>query len=495
MKRYDQLTFTRFWALLLVFIYHGGVNFYISAINVFPLSPILGSAPSAVGYLYVLSGFVMSLVYFRPKEKFDILGYWTARFIRIYPLYIISFLLVVYFYADYIVRIKPQKVLANIFVLQAWWPPYSQSFNYASWSMTVEFFFYAIFPFFVLWAYQQPTKKLIWASLALWTVSQVVHYILWVGYFPAQELFIVYFPLFHLNSFIIGVVGGIWFVREAQGKEINQRTNLLVIFGSLALIAGYLILSDVFPQLPRNLQPMAGLLSPFYIVFIVALALDKTVLSKLLSHRWLVVLGETAFALYILHVPIIWLYERALFSSNLSNPQLIFEITYLPLMIVTGLIAYYFIDPPIRSWLKNIMKRISMPLLILDLLIFTASIYISFRFRFGDGREYLSYRTTGLLMFWSAFILRTSISVILNTLNPANLYLPFMQIVRSLFVSVTAGSVIVSAIIYAGYSAGWFENFPRSVFLYDWLIIFTLSLSLRLVLRKFKLYEQSVAPI
>ncbi len=492
MKRYDQLTFTRFWALLLVFIYHGGVNFYIGAINKFPVSPILLSAPSAVGYLYVLSGFVMSLVYFRPKEKFDILGYWTARFVRIYPLYIISFLLVAYYYADYIVRIKPQKVLANIFVLQAWWPPYSQSFNYASWSMTVEFFFYAIFPFFVLWAYRQSTKKLIWVSLIFWTISQVVHYVLWIGYFPEWELFIVYFPLFHLNSFIVGVVGGIWFVREAQEKEINQRVNLVVIFGSLVLVAAYLILSGVFPQLPHNLQPMAGLLSPFYIVFIVALALDKTVLSRILSHRWLVVLGETAFALYILHVPVIWIYERALFSSNISDPHLIFEITYLPLMILTGLIAYYFIDPPIRNWMRNMMKRISMPLLVLDLAVFTASIYIAFRFRFGDGREYFSYRTTGLLMFWSAFILRTSISVWMNTLDPKNLYLPFAQMIRPLLISVTAGSVIVAGIVYAGYSAGWFENFPRSIFLYDWLIIFSLSLLLRYIFRGLGLYRQNV---
>ena len=115
MKRYDQLTFSRFWAILLVFIYHGGASFYISPIAKFPLTPILYSAPSAVAYLYVLSGFVMSLVYFRPKIKFDILSYWSARFVRIYPLYIFSFLLIAYYYIDGMARIKPQKTLANIF--------------------------------------------------------------------------------------------------------------------------------------------------------------------------------------------------------------------------------------------------------------------------------------------------------------------------------------------------------------------------------------------
>src|SRR3990172_9543066 len=126
MKRIDQLTFTRFLAILLVFIYHGGMGFYIGWMNFPPISYILYSAPTAVSYLYVLSGFVMSIVYHRPNEKFDVRGYWTARIVRIYPLYILSFLMVCYFYLDYMARIKPQKVLVNLFVLQAWWPAYAQ---------------------------------------------------------------------------------------------------------------------------------------------------------------------------------------------------------------------------------------------------------------------------------------------------------------------------------------------------------------------------------
>jgi len=119
MKRLDQLTSTRFIALLLVLFYHAGGGVYFSLINVFPISALLRAAPTGVSYLYVLSGFVMSLVYFRPKEKFNIAGYWTARFLRIYPLYIISFLLICYYYIDFVARVKPQKILANIFVLQA----------------------------------------------------------------------------------------------------------------------------------------------------------------------------------------------------------------------------------------------------------------------------------------------------------------------------------------------------------------------------------------
>jgi peptidoglycan/LPS O-acetylase OafA/YrhL len=494
MKRYDQLTFTRFWALLLVLIYHGAGGIYLSNIDVFPLSPLLRSAPTAVSYLYVLSGFVMSLVYFRPQEKFEIAKYWTARIVRIYPLYIISFILVCYYYLDALARIKPQKILANIFVVQAWWPAYAQSFNYASWSMTVEFFFYAVFPFFVLWAYRQPVRRTLWVAIIFWIISQTINFILWIGYYPEQGLFLVYNPLFHLSSFILGVAGGAWFIQDAHKQPIDQKVNLFILAGSLLIIAIYIILSETFPQLqlPYDLQPMTGLLAPFFVLFISTLALDQTRLSKILSHRWLVALGETSFALYILHVPVIWLYERALHSSGLHDPEYIKSITYLPFMILIGLIATYYIDPPVRTWMKNILKRVSLPILILDIVILTVSLFLAFRFRFGTGREYLAYRQMGILFFWSAFFSRTIISYWFNTLNPELLYKPILQMGRQLLLSTAAGSSVISLIILMGYNAGWFINFPRSVFVVDFLIVFLLSFLVRYLLRLFNLYRPPV---
>jgi peptidoglycan/LPS O-acetylase OafA/YrhL len=493
MKRYDQLTFTRFWALLLVLIYHGAGGIYLTYINKFPLTPILYSAPTSVSYLYVLSGFVMSLVYYRPAQKFAFVNYWKARIVRIYPLYIISFALVCFYYLGALTQIKPQKILVNIFVLQAWWPPYAQSFNYASWSMTVEFFFYAVFPFFVLWAYRQSVRKILWTSIIFWIVTQAINFALWIGYFPAQELFIVYNPIFHLSSFTLGIAGGAWFMQEVPHQKIDQRVNFSILFCSLALIAGYTILSAVYPQLPHNLQPMTGLLAPFFIVFITTLALDQTWLSKILSHRWLVALGETSFALYILHVPVIWLYERALQSSGLSNPDHIKDVTYLPLMIAVGLIANYYIDPPIRNWMKKVLNQISIPFFLLDLVILTASIFISFRLRFGNEREYLSYRSMGILIFWSAFFVRTIISYVLNTFSPAILQLSVFQMARRLALATGIGSVVVASIVYARYLAGWYINFPRSVFVTDFLIIFGLSFLIRYIFRLATLHRPVLA--
>jgi peptidoglycan/LPS O-acetylase OafA/YrhL len=494
MKRLDQLTFIRFLAVLLVLIYHGGAGDYIQPINVFPISVLLRSAPAAVSYLYVLSGFVMSLAYYKPNERFDAGAFWKARIIRIYPLYIISFLLVVFYYIDFIARIKPPKILANIFVLQAWYPPYAQSFNYPSWSMTVEFFFYAVFPLFTIWAYRQTTRKLISVSVALWIGSQIAHYFLWMFHFPEWELFIVYFPPFHLNSFILGAVGGIWFLREGQRQELKPIFISLVFVGSLLLASAFLILGALYPQIPNDLQPMAGLFSPVFVLVIVSLALDRSRFSLILQHPWLMALGESAYAIYILQAPVFWIYERALLSSTLHNPQSIIDMTYLPLMILIGLGAHFYVDQPLRRWLRSVLNRVSIPLLLLDLAAVAVSIYASFHFRFSSNRDLMEFKYAAYAMFWCAFIVRPVITVIFNGNNPLMLNLSVVQMLKPILISVTVGTLLLGGLLFSFVSMGWLDSFPRSILIYDLGLLLFLSILSRFVFRTASIYKLNRAP-
>src|SRR5690606_31462194 len=117
----------------------------------------------------------------------------------------------------------------------------------------------------------------------------------------------------------------------------------------------YCIVSIRNPTLfPNDLQPMAGLLAPFMILFIISLSLDKSRLSNMLNHPALVTLGETSYAIYILHVPVVWIFERYLHTNaSISNPQQIFGAFVIPMMIGIGLLAHFFVDQPLRNWLKK----------------------------------------------------------------------------------------------------------------------------------------------
>jgi len=60
MKRIDQLTFTRFIAIIVVLFFHGSGGIYRQMLGTFLPPALLVSATTSVTYLYVLSGFVMS---------------------------------------------------------------------------------------------------------------------------------------------------------------------------------------------------------------------------------------------------------------------------------------------------------------------------------------------------------------------------------------------------------------------------------------------------
>jgi hypothetical protein len=133
--------------------------------------------------------------------------------------------------------------------------------------------------------------------------------------------------------------------------------------------------------------------------------------------------------------------------------------------------------------LKKVLQSVSLPLLFLDLAILSYSIYFAFRFRFETARVRDDHYTTLLLMYWSAFVLRTIFSTVFKTSAPAVLYGSFIQFVRPVFISITVGSAAITAILYAGFSLGWVEYFPLSVVALDWAVTCALSLCVRYLFR------------
>jgi peptidoglycan/LPS O-acetylase OafA/YrhL len=484
MKRIEQLTFTRFVIVILVLFAHDVTGPYLEPLLFFPLTALIRSGSSGVSYLFILSGFVMTFVYYRRDNTFDYIAYWRARFTRFYPLYIISFALTCIYYYDSLLQIKPEKILANIFVVQAWIPKYAQSFNFVTWSMTVEIFFYLFFPFFLLWAYRQSTRKLIWVSLAAWAVNTVIYYFVWNAYYEVYREFVLYFPVFYTGSFLVGIVGGIWYLREGSREVISIGKALAVLAVSFLLLAVYTIVStDFYPELPHGIRPMTGFLSPLMIFFIVALSMDKSFVSRILSHKLLVDLGEIAYALYILHIPVKWLYEWGLTSLGVLNQELIFAWTFLPLVILISYVTHFYIDAPIRRWLKSFLQTITLRVLIVDILIVLLVAFTIFPLRFGSGNEYRSYRDMERLTLWISFFALPTLYILFGACRFENIIAPGIKWLRSAILGGTLGFALVAGSAYLGYAAGWFENYPRSIFFFSWLAVLGMTLIFRLGLR------------
>ncbi|MBI3169603.1 MAG: acyltransferase family protein [Chloroflexi bacterium] len=495
MKRIEQLTFTRFVIIILVLFAHDTLGHYLDPLLFFPLEPLIRSGSTGVSYLFILSGFVMALVYYKPGEKFNYLNFWRTRLIRLYPLYIMGFLLTCIYYYDDLFRIKPAKILANIFILQSWIPKYSQSFNFVAWSMTVEVFFYLFFPFFLIWTYRQPTRKLIRFSLIVWAVSTTIFQILWIGYIDQYREFILYFPLFYFNSFVMGVVGAIWYLREGRQENISTRKRLAVLAGSFLVLATYTVVSlNFYPALPHMIQPITGFLAPLLILFIVALTMDQSFISRFLVHPVLVNLGELSYAIYILHIPVKWLYSWALASAGVVDVQRILDLTFLPLILLVAFVVHFYVDTPFRKWLKGFLKNNSVRVFLLDIVVILLLGYLMFPLRFGDGREYRSYLEMERLVLWVAFLIRPLLALAFGTYRHDALVKPGNQWAVSVLLSVSLGSLVIATAAYLGYATGRFENFPRSVFVLDWLIVLAFSLLTRFSFRRLGVYRQEPLP-
>jgi FlaA1/EpsC-like NDP-sugar epimerase len=158
-------------------------------------------------------------------------------------------------------------------------------------------------------------------------------------------------------------------------------------------------------------------------------------------------------------------------------------------MILIALAAHFYVDMPLRRWLKNFLQTISIRVFLLDLAIVALTAFFIFQVRFGDGREYRSYREMERLMFWVAFFAYPSLLLAFGAYRPQTIMKPGIQGIRYVFFPSLVSMVVVAASVYLGYFTGWFENFPRSIFVLEWLVIFSLFVLIRFAFRALKIYK------
>jgi len=352
----DQITFTRFVAALSVVFFHYGQSVFPA--NIPYLFENVTAGPIAVGYFYVLSGFIMAIAYYQTdinKQKaINKKKYWIARFARIYPVYLIALLMIVAVKLNVIVENWGQLPL-NILLLQSWVPGYPITLNTPGWSLSVEAFFYLVLPFLLIWVYKFRIRSLVIFCSFLWVATQLILLLALNSpeYAPKTLLhdFIYYNPLMHLSSFIAGLLVGIYFKHNTTHHQAKDNTLLLII--SFALI---FILIWSRPHLESifsiKLAFTNGLLAPAFLLFIYLLAKDRGVFSKIMSNGWLILLGEASYSLYILQKPIHGVYDKAIVPRLVLSEGQHFYV-FLIILIVLSIASYKYIETPMRKIIRR----------------------------------------------------------------------------------------------------------------------------------------------
>jgi peptidoglycan/LPS O-acetylase OafA/YrhL len=479
MKKLDQLTFTRFLAAVSVVIYHGGRVFY--PFNTFPINPLFTSGSTAVGYFFVLSGFVMSLVYYRPETKFNFKGFWLARFSRIYPIYLVSFLLTCIHYADIIANSSTKKYLAGLLLYQAWIPDYALSFNFPAWSLSIEVFFYLVFPFIaILMARSKlPIRGWIWLSMGLWVISQFVLYGL-SARLP-HTTYVVnllsYFPPVHLSAFLLGAVGGMWYVSVGQHNPSNQTvTRLLLILGLGLISAGLISKGSVSITITK------GLLAPFFLLVVLALAMETTVVSRMLSHPWLVRLGDASYGVYILHMPVRWVYDDILKLAHIRLYGSAAFYLYAVILVALALLLYVWVERPARDWLRTNSRKLW--LIFGDVLLLAGALIASFALRVGtEIRGYADPLNFALRMGIPAYLL---LLILFRFYSPISANTLFSWVKRSLLPVISIGAALLAGMMFFALKMEWIGTFPRSMLAVNLLLSAGFLFAFRYVLQRWK---------
>jgi peptidoglycan/LPS O-acetylase OafA/YrhL len=259
----------------------------------------------AIGHCFfiILSGFILSMVYEERilKREIGFKDFIAKRLLRIYPLYVLTFILAIPVSLDWFYD-KPIKwaisAVLNLLMLQTLVPNNYVyfSFNGVAWTAADLMIFYAFFPFLII-LFSRFKKihclavigfMILFLLIAMnMTLEQYHHYLFYI--FPASRIF----------GFILGIM--LYKLLAGRQLRINYKVaSFLEICSVMVLIAFY-----VFAEL--NVERLKPYVYSVYLwipitVLIGIFYFEKGVISqKFLSQKIMCSLGSISFSFFMIH--------------------------------------------------------------------------------------------------------------------------------------------------------------------------------------------------
>ncbi len=344
--RLEQLTFTRFLAAIIIVVFHFGLT--IPPFNHPSVSFLFSNV--GVSYFFVLSGFVMIIAYSKLGRTIKPITYYKNRFARVYPVYLIALLLSIFMMWLCNIPIPKDALAFNFVMLQSWIPPYPMLINRTGWTLSVEVLFYLSFPFLFNSIYSRYKVSIIavWI-VTFWLLSQMLSSYLqsiqWnLKHLPINHNLLYYFPLMHLNQFLIGNLFGLLLLQTKDRFSRNLDWLVIILLAITAALLKY--------QIP-NANYHNGFLALLFGGIILVIGLNNGMITSICNHKVFVFLGEVSFGIYILQIPI----HEALYKITkpfyYTQPNNFFYL-YLVVLILFASLSFQFIETPLRKFIRKL---------------------------------------------------------------------------------------------------------------------------------------------
>lgn len=354
-KKLLNLESLRGIAAILVVFFHFNINSHFN-------NNLTNNSWLMVDLFFVLSGFVISLNYIdKLKTLRELYAFQEKRFLRLYPLHLLMLVIfLVIEFAKYIAEIKFDLVaynrafssnnlysfIANLFLIQNWVLP-TTTYNSPSWSISAEFFTYAIFAVIVYC-----TQKLRGVMFVILVLSIILsYYILSINGMGTDN---VAGPVRCIYSFFIGVLTQQIFAKISYNSRV--RTSI----PGVMLIALSIILVTFSGENSSGVTLLIPLVFSATIFCLVSTN-QKCFINKILVNKVLVYFGKISYSIYMIHFAVLWIIIQIMrfafhfktVSLSDGSMHLIVENVFLAdvisifailLIIIISHFSYYYIE-------------------------------------------------------------------------------------------------------------------------------------------------------
>ncbi|MCC3410783.1 MAG: acyltransferase [Microcoleus sp. PH2017_29_MFU_D_A] len=307
---------------------------------------------SGVDYFFVLSGFIMVYVHRSAIGKKDQLkSFLVKRCVRIYPIYWIITLTVVFFFLlipgfANAQDLSLDKIILSLLLI----PQYGKPILDVGWTLVYEIYFYVLFSI-AIWLKPKQSVPL----LSAWLFVTFLHFSKVVTFPDAFFLLNLVFGNMNLE-FVLGGLAA-YIVLKYNNKITNYRW---ILFGIANL--GYVILGLFVAWGNIEFDRIKTFAVLAAILIVAATSIDLKDSPRL--PYLLIFLGDASYSIFLLHSPVISATTKIVQKANLGK---YFDGFFAPAMValfavVVGCIFYSFIEKPLTVYLrKNIVEKMFLP--------------------------------------------------------------------------------------------------------------------------------------
>ncbi|MFY1046933.1 acyltransferase family protein [Chryseobacterium sp. GP-SGM7] len=356
-NKFDALTGMRAIAAIMVFVYHN--RKYWRNDLPFEIMRFISEWHIGVTVFFVLSGFLLAYRYEeKPLEsKKSYLKYILLRIARIFPMY---WILLSCYFIDRAYSKDVETYFLQYSLFYSLFDKYSVSGIVQAWSLTVEFFFYLLAPFLFL------LLKKNWKNCILFLIG--LFFLGWgIGY-GLKELngnpkgflyplnFMIGSTFFGrslefffgmLLAYLIKNEKGIQFLNKIKKPTFWGGISILVLIFAIRFFARNNFVHGVERWEGRLIHEL--LLPAGIVVFFWGLTTEKTLISRILSSKFFILLGNASFVFYLIHLS----YFNMKLKSYIYLPDKNFVLLWIFSMII-----YLLIEKPLyevcRKWIAKI---------------------------------------------------------------------------------------------------------------------------------------------